>query len=457
MTLRQIALPAAGPLPPAPPLPQAEYERRCEALYGAAATDWVAVYGDREHAANLAFCCGFDPRFEEALLLLGPAGRRVLLVGNEGLDYVAAVAGLPLETALCQSFSLMGQPRATAPSLLAVLRAAGVGQGQHVGLVGWKYLEPEESEEPLAPAFVPAFVVETLRQAVSPGGAVGDATVHLMHPTRGLRHHNSAAQLARFAESAARASAGVLRVVRQTRPGMSEREAAALYGYTGDPLSCHLMLSAAGGDEPVIGLRSPRDRRLADGDGITTAFGLQGSLCCRAGLLRATPDQSFAERYVAPYFGAIAAWWGALRVGVTGDELHRAVLAVLEDAPFRPALNPGHLIGYDEWTHSPVRPGSDERIASGMLLQCDIIPTPLPAGHALNCEDTVAVADAGLRAELRASAPELWAQIEARRAFMREALGITLADELLPLSIAPAYLMPFWLAPELVCVVGNEG
>ena len=451
--LRRIPLPARSPLPPAPPLPSAEYVARCSGLDAAAAADWVAVYGDREHAANLAFCCGFDPRFEEAMLLLGPDERRVLLVGNEGVGYVAAAAGLPLEVALCQSFSLMGQPRSTAPSLLAVLRSAGVNPGASVGVVGWKYLELEESEEPASPAFVPALVLDALRRAVGTSGSTRDATAALMHPTTGLRHQNSAAQLASFAASAARASSAVLRVVQGTRPGMSEREAAALLGYQGDPLSCHFMLSGAGPHEPVVGLRSPRDRVFAEGDGITTALGLQGSLCCRAGLLRATPDESFVARYVAPYFGAQAAWWRTLRIGVTGDELHRVVHAALEGAPFQPALNPGHLIGLDEWTHSPVRPGSQELIHSGMLIQCDIIPDPLPAGHALNCEDTVAVADAALRAELRAGYPELWAAIEARRAFMREALGITLAEELLPLSVATAYLPPFWLAPDMVCVV----
>jgi Xaa-Pro aminopeptidase len=296
-------------------------------------------------------------------------------------------------------------------------------------------------------------IVSALRGVVGPDGAISDVTAALMHPAHGLRHRNSAAQIIRFAEAAARASAAVLRVVRGARPGMSEREAVALMGYQGDPLSCHTMLSAAGGAEPLIGLRSPGERVLAEGDGITTALGIQGSLCCRAGLLRATPDPDFQARYVAPYFGALAAWWGGLRIGVTGDALHRAVFAALEGAAFAPALNPGHLIGLDEWTHSPVRPGSAEQIASGMLLQCDIIPAPMPAGHALNCEDTVAVADAALRAELRATAPALWAQIESRRTFMCEALGITLADELLPLSLAPAYLMPYWLAPELVCVV----
>ena len=31
----------------------------------------LVVYADREHFANLAFLTGFDPRFEEAMLILG--------------------------------------------------------------------------------------------------------------------------------------------------------------------------------------------------------------------------------------------------------------------------------------------------------------------------------------------------------------------------------------------------
>ncbi len=85
-----------------------------------------------------------------------------------------------------------------------------------------------------------------------------------------------------------------------------------------------------------------------------------------------------------------------------------------------------------------------------MLLQSDIIPTPVPQGWLMNCEDTLAVADAGLRAELKAGYPELWGRVERRRRLMIEALGIPLAEELLPLSDGPAYLPPFWLASELV-------
>ena len=45
--------------------------------------DRLVVYADREHSANLAYLTGFDPRFEEAILVVGPAGEPAILVGNE--------------------------------------------------------------------------------------------------------------------------------------------------------------------------------------------------------------------------------------------------------------------------------------------------------------------------------------------------------------------------------------
>ena len=59
----------------------------------------VVVYADREHSANLAYLTGFDPRFEEALLIVGPAGDPTLLVGNECVG-MAAAAPLPLRVEL---------------------------------------------------------------------------------------------------------------------------------------------------------------------------------------------------------------------------------------------------------------------------------------------------------------------------------------------------------------------
>jgi len=61
----------------------------------------------------------------------------------------------------------------------------------------------------------------------------------------------------------------------------------------------------------------------------------------------------------------------------------------------------------------------------------------------------VALADAGLRAELAERYPGLWQRVLARRAFMAEALGIRLKPEVLPLSNLAGYLPPLWLSPQL--------
>lgn len=107
--LRQVPLPDFGVPTRRPVISGDEYERRARDLYAAAGLDWLAVYGDREHFGNLTWLSGYDPRFEEALLLLGPREQRVLLVGVEGLAY-AQNAGLPIEIRLYHPFSIQGQP-----------------------------------------------------------------------------------------------------------------------------------------------------------------------------------------------------------------------------------------------------------------------------------------------------------------------------------------------------------
>jgi len=439
-------------IPSAPPrITAEEYEQRVQALYQRVAADWVVVYGDREHCANLLYLTGYDPRFEEALFIAGPNGRRYLIVGNEGLSYAAAQSA-HIEAVLCQSMSLLGQTRATAPRLADVLREAGIGQGQRVAVLGWKYLEPEEIDDPTAPAFVPAYLVAVLRRLVGDSGAVTDATAALMHPENGLRAvMNSAAQIAAFEWGAMRAAAAVFRIVRGARPGMSELEAAALARYSGEPLSAHIMCVA--GRDAIVGLSSPSARQIEYGDGITTAIGFWGGLSCRAGMMLGRPDPDFFAGVVVPYFTAVATWWQTMRLGVTGAELFDVVTAAFGKAPFNSALNPGHLISFDEWVHTPIRPGSAERVSSGMVFQADIIPSPLRPGQALNCEDTCAIADAALREQLREAFPDVWARIAWRREFMRDRLGIALREDVLPLSVAPAYLPPFWLRPDDVCVV----
>jgi hypothetical protein len=95
----------------------------------------------------------------------------------------------------------------------------------------------------------------------------------------------------------------------------------------------------------------------------------------------------------ADYFGGLIAWYETADIGVTGEPVFAAVTEALARDGLRSALNPGHLAGHDEWIHTPIRPGSGERIASGMPFQVDIIPTPMRDGWALDCEDGIVFAD----------------------------------------------------------------
>jgi hypothetical protein len=443
--LREIDIPEFGS-PTAPPsIPASIYDRRCREAYARGLCDWLVVYGDREHNANLAFLTGYDPRFEEALLLLGPAGRRILVVGNEGLSY-AQLASVPgLELALAQTVSLMGQDRSVRPSLGDVLREAGVRAGATIGLVGWKYLEAAEGADSEAGFFVPhAFVM--LLERIAGEGALSDATPILMHPASGLRAKVDADQVALHEWGAARASAAVWRMIGATRPGASELEAASAMGYAGEILTAHVMFATADRDGEVVGLRSPGGRILKTGDGAAAAIGYWGGLSARAGLID-EHEEDFLK-LASAYFAGVAAWYATAEIGITGGKIFDAVTEALARGGLRSALNPGHLTGHDEWIHTPIRPGSTERVESGMPFQVDVIPTPMPRGTALNCEDGVVLADAALRGQLRASHPEVLARMEARAAFVSDKIGVTVKDSILLLSSTPLCLAPFWLRPR---------
>ena len=435
-------------------MPAAEYERRLAELTARVDADAIVVYADREHSANLSFFCSFDPRFEEALLIVTRDGRS-LVVANEGLS-LTTLLPIELEILHCPSLGLMGQERSQGLRLVDALRKAGVGSAERVAMVGWKYFEPDEWSTPTVPMAAPAFLVDAIRDLIGAEELV-DATEAVMNPRDGLRSVSTADQIASFEWAAARASRSVFSIVQVVAPGMSERTAVKAMDYGGDPLSAHVMF--ASGPEVAIGLRSPTDRRLELGDAATTAVGFWGGLCCRAGLIdEARPTMrghaaEYLERLAVPYWRAIVNWYETVALGTTGGEIDRTIRDSLEDEDFGPALNPGHLTHLDEWVHTPIRPNSLEPIRSGMCIQCDIIPDRARPGWAANCEDTLVVADPDLRGDIERRHPELWSRIGARRAFMLDTLGIAIADEILPLSAAPAYFAPFWLSPGDALVV----
>lgn len=449
VTLRTVDIPDFGLPVERPAIPAETYETRCARAIKKSGADWLVVYADREHAANIAFLTGFEPRFEEALLLLGKAGQRIIVTGNENIGYTP-IAGLPgIVTMLAQSLSLMGQDRSQKPDLVAVLREVGLGSGDTIGIVGWKYLEKEEWDSAKPSFFAPSFIVDAIAAIVGPS-AIVDATRVLMHPVEGLRAVVDADQIAEAEWGASRASMAVWRIVTGFTLGDSELTAASRMGYAGEPMSCHPMFASNDASGPVIGLRSPTARVPRRGEGVTTAVGYWGGLTARGGLI-AEVDAAFLETTKA-YFEGLIAWYETAGIGVEGGAIHEAVISTLARGKLRPALNPGHLVGLDEWMHSPIRPGSSERLVSGMPFQVDIIPVPMPDGVTLNCEDAVTLADAGLRATIAERYPALAARFAARRRFVANELGVEVKDDILLLSSIPLCLPPFWLAPQKLLV-----
>ncbi len=448
--LDHVELPDFGMPTEMPEIPATVYQARLQRLRARVEEqgyDGLVLYADREHSANLAYLTGFDPRFEEALLVLGPVDDPAILVGNECYG-MAGAAPVPLRRHMFQDLSLPSQPRDRSRSLAEILADEGIREGSRIGVVGWKqYADPGMID-------APAFIVDELRRVTSDAGLVENATDLLIGPADGLRVINEVEQLAAFEYAACRTSNGVRQLLFGLRPGMREDEAVRLLEWDGTPLSCHLMLTS--GDRASLGLLSPGNRRIQRGDRFTVAFGIWGALNCRAGFVVEDAAElpgdisDYVERLVGPYFEAVAEWYGAVRVGQTGAVLQEIVDRRLGDPFFGIFLNPGHQIHLDEWVNSPVAPGSTIELRSGMALQVDIIPATGTEYFTTNIEDGIALADQSLRDEFAARYPDAWQRIEARRRFMNDALGIALHPDVLPFSNIPAYLPPFLLRPDRV-------
>jgi hypothetical protein len=446
--LRQVTLPDFGMPASMPEIPARTYAARVAALRERAAAggfDDVVIWADREHSANLAWLTGFDPRFEDALLILGSHGDPAVLVGNE-CHGMAGAAPLPMRRHLFQDFSLPSQPRDRSRPLAEILGDEGIRPGCRVGVVGWKtYGETWRSD-------LPAYIVDELRGLTGRNGAVENATDLLINAADGLRVINDVDQLAAFEYASCQTSNGLRQVLAGLRPGMTEQEAVRLLGWNGMPLSCHLMLTA--GPRASLGLLSPGDRPIDRGDPFTMAFGVWGALTCRAGFVVEDADElppaigDYVERLVGPYFEAVAEWYAAMHVGQTGRTLWEIVHRRIGDRFYGVRLNPGHQLSLDEWVNSPVSSASTIELRSGMAFQVDIIPATGTPYFTTNIEDGIALADASLRRDFAAGYPEAWSRIQARRRFMTEALGIDLHPDVLPFSNMPAHLPPFLLRPD---------
>lgn len=451
--LIDAALPDFGVPATRPELPRAIYAARLDALgraRRAAGLDALAIYADREHSANLAWLTGFDPRFEEALLLIVPGNVPTLLAGPENLAR-AGHATIEVDARLYPPFGLLGQDRSQTPDLEEVLTNAGIAAGQRVGVLGWKYFGTNEAAKPDSWFETPAFIIDMLRKVVGGEGRVVNANAITMDSSRGLRAINEVEQIAQFEFGAVKASEAIKALWKNLRPGMTEFAAVQSMGLGALPHSCHTMLSTGA---RLAGIESPTGKIIERGDPLTTAVGYWGGLSARVGwviadaseLPAAAPD--YVERLAMPYFACAAEWYETIGIGVEGAALDALARKHLGDPFFNLVLNPGHLIHLDEWMNTPVYPGSKETLKSGQAIQCDIIPAVGPPYHTVNIEDGIALLDELGRAELRDKFSGVADRIEARRAFMGDVLGIRLKPEVMPLSNLAAALPPFLLAPS---------
>jgi Xaa-Pro aminopeptidase len=434
----------------------AEAKARLTAVRAAATAagyDALVIYGDREHAANLHWLTGFDPRFEEAVLVV-TAGDALLIAGNECLAYTTVsplvVAGT-VRTGLCASLSLPSQPR-DSRRLWDWLKDV-IPAGARVGAVGWKWYGADELPPGADPALaldIPAFLADPLRDRAL---RVENATALFMHPGHGLRARVSVDDIARLEFSNHMAASALRRMVFALHEGMTDFAAIEAARIGGLPLGCHLTFAM--GDTP--GLSGPIGDRIERGRPASFNVAHWGSNICRAGWMARGPGDlpdsasGYLENFVFPYARAMSDWCAMMRPGVMGG----AVWAMIHDrlpADFGITLNPGHLIGLDEWMSSPIMPGSDIPLASGMAMQMDVIPAH-PRWGSTRMEDGYVIAHADLRAALTERHPTLARRCAARAEFMRAVIGMEVPESLLPLADTCGIIAPWLLDPAQVVVL----
>ena len=410
----------------------------------------VIVYGDREHFANTRFLTGYDPRFEESLVIVGTTGKPRLLVGLEGLYYANIAHGVEIE--LYNEFSLQGQPREGRP-FAEILQDCGINASSKIGIVGNKYLETDDFVGAKVTSDIPFYIVDALIRTCGYEN-VTDVTRWFTHSSTGLRIPLTVDEIARCEMLNQWVYAGMRDAISALKPGVSEVEISGKLGYDGRvPLSCHIVVSF--GDNVSLALNSPTNKRLELGDQLSVALGVWGANIARTGIaINGTEDlpveiEDTLEKVYVPYFDMLLRWYSSLYVGVTGNAVYESVREYMEEPFFNVALNAGHLIRDEEWINAPFSPGSEDVLVSGTMIQCDIIVPATPPYPGAHTEDGLVVADESLRQQLQSKYPEVWARIQRRRNMMRD-LGYELHEDVLPLCEMQGQVTPFMLNPTQV-------
>lgn len=415
----------------------------------------ILVYGDREHFSNINYLIGYDPRFEESLLIISKQDTPVLLIGNEGFNYSNKVP-IKIRKELFQSFSLLGQPRGSSKRLGEIFSSVGINKSSKIGVIGWKYFLTEEVENSQNCIEIPCYIVEALIGLVG-REKIENVSRFMVHPEYGLRIKLDIKELIKQEFAGTKTSRKVLYAIQNINKGLSEMEVSELLCIDGEPLATHPNVSF-GAKNVLLGLASPGfNKRLSLGEVISIGLGYRRALVHRTGLyVRGKKDipiniKNIVEELYKPYFKGLIAWYESIKIGVTGGEVFKNVenaLGGLEKYGIN--LNPGHSIHTDEWTNSIFYKKSTQKISSGMALQCDIISSMGEPYIGVHVEDGIIIADKSTINEIEISFPESWNRIIRRKRFMEKVLGINLAEEVLPTSDMQALLFPYMADTNII-------
>ena len=436
----------------------AEFQKRIESLHSqmeARKLTHILIYADREHFANLAYLTAFDPRYEEALLIVVHDRSPMMLVGNECESYLG-ISPLfnegHLRTERFQTFSLLNQPREQGRHLREILADENIGPDSSVGCVGWKYFSAAEHPNSQHALDVPSYIADTLRDLAS-RDHVYNVTDIFMHPGHGLRTSCSPSDIAYFEYSNVLASESLKRMIFGLREGMTDFDLVELARLNGEPLGCHP--TCCTGRSAPLGVASPSGEIIRRGQPLSTNICFLGSNICRAGWIaegaQDLPENArdYVQNFAGRYFEVMRDWFDLMRIGVSGGEIWQLIQDRLPFEQFGIFLNPGHLIHLDEWVSSPMYRNSDVTLHSGMAIQVDVIPSSY-VYFSTRMEDGIILADSDLRQQLREDWPDCYERCQKRRSFMSQILGIELPTEVLPLSNIPAIVPPYLLSANTV-------
>ena len=410
--------------------------------------DAVVVSADLEHGSNFEYLCGFLPRFEEALLILHANGKAFMVLGNENLNKAgkARIEAVPIHM---PHFSLPNQPMQTEKSVAQILASCELEDAEKIGLIGWKNFTSHVEDNHLL-FDLPYFLVEALKTVC--GKAQFANAAYLLIGENGVRTTNNANEFAHYEYGAALAGNCILKTMDRLKVGKTEMEMAETLAADGQRHSV-VTIMATGARFEKANLY-PGNKQIQCGDKISITTGFKGGLQSRAGYAvecaeqLPEKEQDYLKAVAIPYFQAVKTWLETIKIGINGNDLYEAVEAVLPKEDYGWTLNPGHLCADEEWMSSPIYPQSEETLQSGMLFQIDIIPSVNGYGG-VSCESGILLADEQLRKAIAKEYPAVWERIVKRRAYMQEVLGIRIQEDVLPTSMATAYLRPYLLKKEM--------